>query len=213
MKDRRTFIAILSNSLWSAALPDGVRRWLFPAGSAGEGGKTGSWTGNVKSWIGERQAKHHPHCLPCHLTGQMLVILCCFTLWTQTSLWPLLVPLEHKAGVLWVRFLPQCLWFELAELAQLAAELYSPKESSHIKNVNLKDSFVVGHLSAVKMWNHSHVSETWFVGFLFLCASCFYNCMALPNNYKSNFKYPLQLPYSSGRNFNSVVTWSILQSF
>lgn len=84
----------------------------------------------------------------------MLVILCCFTLWTQTSLWPLLVPLQHKAVVLWVRFLPQCLWFELAELAQLAAELYSPKESSHIRFVNLKDSFVVGHLSPAKMWNH-----------------------------------------------------------
>lgn len=41
MKDRRTFIAVLSNALWSAALPSGVHRWLFPAGSAGEGGKAG----------------------------------------------------------------------------------------------------------------------------------------------------------------------------
>lgn len=45
MKDRRTFIAILSNILWSAALPGGVHRWLFPAGSAGEGGKLGAELG------------------------------------------------------------------------------------------------------------------------------------------------------------------------
>lgn len=41
MKDRRTFIAVLSSALWSAASHSGVHRWLFLAGSAGERGKPG----------------------------------------------------------------------------------------------------------------------------------------------------------------------------
>ena len=105
--------------------------------------------GNMKSKISERQEKGHLHCLPSHLTEQALVSLCHFTLGTWTSLCPLLLPRQHGAEVLWVRFLPQCLWFGLAALLRQLSFIPQRKHS-HMRDVNLTDSFVVGHLSAVK---------------------------------------------------------------
>lgn len=121
------FIALVSNALWSAALPSGDDRWLFPAGSTGEGGKPGVELG---MWNPEEvRGKQSTIPTVCHAIWQSR----CLSSYAALSLGhrqvsAFVVPLQHGAGVLWVRSLPLCLWFELSELAQLAAELYSPEE-------------------------------------------------------------------------------------